>query len=203
MPHQSTDQATQSTTTNNSRDSSSDTDGPTDGDSPPDSAIHVLEDLPSLPLDQVFEVLKNERRRRVLEQLSESDDTLDLGTLAEEIAALENDKHVRQITSTERKRVYVGLYQCHLPKMDDTDVIDFDGNRGTVDLGDNAEQLYPFLEAEAETERPWPQYYLGHSALSLVAFIAAQLAVPVAVTAVFAVSLVGFVLLGGAQLTAT
>jgi len=156
-----------------------------------------------LSLDLVFEVLKNERRRRVLEYLREQPGTVSLSDVAEHIAAIENDKPEKALSSQERKRVYVGLYQCHLPKMDDTDVIDFDGNRGTVDLGDNAEQLYPFLEAEAETERPWPQYYLGHSALSLVAFIAAQLAVPVAVTAVFAVSLVGFVLLGGAQLTAT
>src|SRR6056297_3104084 len=117
-----------------------------------------------LSLDLVFEVLKNERRRRVLAYLRENDDTVSLSDVAEHIAAVENEKPETALSSQERKRVYVGLYQCHLPKMDDTDVIDFDGNRGTVELGDNAEQLYPFLEAEADQRRPWPSYYLGHTA---------------------------------------
>ena len=178
MPHQSTDQATQSTTTNNSRDSSSDTDGPTDGDSPPDSAIHVLEDLPSLPLDQVFEVLKNERRRRVLEQLSESDDTLDLGTLAEEIAALENDKDVRQITSTERKRVYVGLYQCHLPKMDELGVVSFEKSRGTIEAGPHIGAVLRYLEtptqASPSSEERTPLVLSATGAVALAAALAVE-----------------------------
>jgi hypothetical protein len=39
----------------------------------------------------------------------------------------------------------VALYQCHLPKMDDADVIDFDHSRGTVERGPNADQLYVYL----------------------------------------------------------
>ena len=156
-----------------------------------------------LSLDLVFEVLKNERRRRVLQFLRDSSGTVSLSDVAEHIAAIENDKPEKALSSQERKRVYVGLYQCHLPKMDDTDVVDFDGNRGTIDLGDNAEQLYPFLEAEAEQSRPWPNYYLGLTALSLAVFGAAQLAAPALLTLVFAGSLLGFALLGGVQLTAT
>ena len=156
-----------------------------------------------LSLDLVFEVLKNERRRRVLQYLRDSSGTVSLSDVAEHIAAIENDKPEKALSSQERKRVYVGLYQCHLPKMDDTNVVDFDGNRGTIDLGDNAEQLYPFLEAEEESQRPWPKYYLGLTALSLAVFAAAQVAVPALLTPVFAVSLLGFALLGGVQLTAT
>jgi len=154
-----------------------------------------------LSLDLVFEVLKNERRRRVLQFLRDSSGTVSLSDVAEHIAAIENDKPEKALSSQERKRVYVGLYQCHLPKMDDTNVVDFDGNRGTIDLGDNAEQLYPFLEAEAEDQQPWPKYYLGLSALSLAVFGLAQLAAPAVLTPVFAVSLLGFVLLGGVHLS--
>ncbi len=149
-----------------------------------------------LSLDLVFEVLKNERRRRVLKYLCETDETVSLSDLAEHIAAIENDKPETALSSQERKRVYVGLYQCHLPKMDDTDVIEFDGNRGTVALGDNAEQLYPFLDADDEQDQPWPKYYLGHTTLSLALFAAALVAVPSALSVVFGLSLVGFVLLG-------
>ncbi|MFB6358651.1 MAG: hypothetical protein ABEJ96_06540, partial [Thiohalorhabdaceae bacterium] len=53
----------------------------------------------------------------------------ELGDLAEHIASIENDKPEVALSSTERKRVYVALYQCHLPKMDDIGVIDFDEDR--------------------------------------------------------------------------
>lgn len=154
-----------------------------------------------LSLDLIFEVLKNRRRRDVIRYLEEQSERTSLSDLAEHVAALENDTTTQALTSSQRKRVYVGLYQCHLPKMDDTDVVDFDGNRGTIDLGDNAEQLYPFLEAEAEDQQPWPKYYLGLSALSLAVFGLAQLAAPAVLTPVFAVSLLGFALLGGVHLS--
>ena len=167
---------------------------------PPTTAAEADETASDpLSLDLVFEVLKNERRRRVLKYLSGQDGTVSLSDLAEHIAAIENDKPETALSSQERKRVYVGLYQCHLPKMDDTDVIDFDGNRGTVELGDNAEQLYPFLEVDDDPQRPWPKYYLGHTVLSLALFGGTLLAAPAALAAVFSMSLLGFGLLGAVQ----
>ena len=153
-----------------------------------------------LSLDLVFEVLKNERRRRVLKYLAANEGTVSLSDIAEHIAAIENDKPEKALSSQERKRVYVGLYQCHLPKMDDTNVIDFDGIRGTIDLGDNAEQLYPFLDAEEDQQQPWPKYYLAHTTLSVALFAATLVASPVILTPVFGISLLGFALLGTAQL---
>ncbi len=152
-----------------------------------------------LSLDLVFEVLKNERRRRVLKFLADKQETVSLSDLAEHIAAIENGKSEAALSSQERKRVYVGLYQCHLPKMDDTNVIDFNGDRGTVALGENAEQLYPFLDTDDEQQRQWPKYYLGHTTLSLALFAAALVAVPGTLSVVFGLSLLGFVLLGTAH----
>lgn len=114
-----------------------------------------------LPLDQVFTILKNERRRRVLEYLQETDGEVSLSDLAEEIAAEENDKDVAQISSSERKRVYVGLYQCHLPKMDSMGVISFNKSRGLVELGENVDVLYDYLDtADEPLEKPWHLYSL-------------------------------------------
>jgi hypothetical protein len=109
--------------------------------------------------DMIFEVLKNERRRRVLDYLEGRENPMKLGDLAEAIAAQENDKTVDALTSSERKRVYVGLYQCHLPKMDDMEIVDFNRNRGLVELSENAEYLDPYLEKGAEVQRPWYVYY--------------------------------------------
>lgn len=141
----------------------------------------------TLSLDLVFEVLKNERRRHVLRYLQENPGQTTLSDLAEHIAAIENDKPITALTSQERKRVYVGLYQCHLPKMNDTDVIDFDDNRGTVNVGPNAEQLYKFLDVESTEQSRWPYYYLGVSiiggGLFAVSIVTAAVQLTIAFTA--------------------
>jgi hypothetical protein len=112
-----------------------------------------------LPLDQVFEILKNSRRRETLRYLNENDGSATLSDVAEHIAAIENDTTVRAISSTQRKRVYVGLYQCHLPKMDDVAVVNFNKDRGTIELGPTASQLDPYLE---DTDgQSWHRIYLG------------------------------------------
>ena len=118
-----------------------------------------------LPKDKVFEILKNSRRRRVLLYLKENGGDASLGELAEHIAAIENDCSPRAISSSQRKRVYVGLYQCHLPKMDGMHIVDFEKNRGTIELGANATQLDPYLE---ETEElAWSRIYFGITVLSI------------------------------------
>jgi hypothetical protein len=103
-----------------------------------------------LSLSTTFELLKNRRRRDTLEYLLAHEGESTLSDLAEHIAALENDIEVAQLSSDQRKRVYIGLYQCHLPKMDGAGVIDFDKHRGSVVLRDEARQLVPYLEAEAK-----------------------------------------------------
>lgn len=113
-----------------------------------------------LTLDVIFEALKNERRRRVVTHLQEADEPLELGDVAERIAAYENDKSVSEISYSERKRVYVALYQCHLPKLDDMGIISFNKSRGTLELEAAAEQLKPYLEGRP-LSRPWYKYYAG------------------------------------------
>lgn len=125
-----------------------------------------------LPLDQVFECLKNSRRRETLRYLKDTGEPTTLSELAEHIAALENNTTVRKITSAERKRVYVGLYQCHLPKMDDFDIISYDQNRGTIALGPNAPQLYTYIEDDQEL--PWHRIYAAIALGAGLLFVAAQ-----------------------------
>lgn len=122
-----------------------------------------------LSLDHIFEILKNSRRREVLHYLKERRERVTLSDLAEHIAALENDTTVQGLSSQQRKRVYVGLYQCHLPKLDDMNIVAFNQSRGHVELGPNAPQLDPYLEDDTEEvpQRPWPRYYLGYAITGL------------------------------------
>lgn len=116
------------------------------------------------PLDQVFDILKNSRRRQVLELLADADRQVTLSEVAEQIAAWENDKEIRQITSSERKRVYVGLYQCHLPKMDSMGIISFNKPRGTVEIEDGVDVFYDYLDtADEPVAPPWHAYSVGLS----------------------------------------
>jgi len=72
---------------------------------------------------------------------------------AEHIAAIENNIDTRQLDSQQRKRVYIGLYQCHLPKMDDAGVIEYNQTRGLVETNDSATPLYEYLDPQ----EPEPQ----------------------------------------------
>ncbi|WP_276261517.1 DUF7344 domain-containing protein [Haloglomus litoreum] len=121
------------------------TEGSSGGPSGAGRGSDAATDTEPLSLDIAFEILKNGRRRRVLEELSAATGDLTTGELSERIAAWENSKPIEEITSEERKRVYVGLYQCHLPKMHDADVVVFNKDRGLVAPGEHADLLDRFL----------------------------------------------------------
>lgn len=142
-------------------------------------------------LDVVFTILKNRRRRLVLEYLARHSET-SLSDLAEYIAAVENDKPAAELSSQERKRVYVGLYQCHLPRMDETGAVEFDKNRGSVVAGPNIDQFNRYLERSDATGAPWSAYYLGVGVASLLGVGGALLLAESAAPLVFATSLVAF-----------
>ena len=128
----------------------------------PEMAEHLREPLAGqsgggLPLETVFDILKNERRQQVLGYLAVTgDDVVNIGELAEHVAAIENDVAVDALSSQQRKRVYVGLYQCHLPKMGDSDVIEFDKDRGTIRMGPNADQVTPYLDLQTDDDDVGP-----------------------------------------------
>lgn len=106
----------------------------------------------TLSKDTIFELLKNQRRRDALAYLKANDGEATLSDMAEFIAAKENDITVQELSSSQRKRVYIGLYQCHLPKMASAGVIDFEKNRGDITIRPLAEQLEPFLNGDVEAE---------------------------------------------------
>ncbi|QLD86251.1 hypothetical protein HWV23_11135 [Natronomonas halophila] len=124
-----------------------------------------------LGLDTVFDALRNARRRRVLQYLNEQNGRVTLSDLAEHIAAIENDTTPEALDSQQRKRVYVGLYQSHLPKLDSMGVLTFDRQRGHIERTPAASQLDEYLyDDEADTRSSKRHYveFLGVSALVLL-----------------------------------
>lgn len=91
-----------------------------------DSSVTVSKDL-------VFHLLQNSRRRAVLRYLIERDeDVLSMREVSEQVAAWEDDTTVARLSSDARQRVYIALYQSHLPKLHDSGVIEYDRDRGTL-----------------------------------------------------------------------
>ncbi|WP_243837898.1 hypothetical protein [Halobacterium sp. R2-5] len=151
--------------------------------------------------DELFDVLSNRRRRYAAHALKSEDGAMDLGDVAEQVAAWEYGVDVEQVSYEERKRVYTALQQSHLPMMDEAGVVDFDKNRGTVEPTPSLDDVEVYMDIVQGREIPWSVYYLGLSgvAVSLMAgvwvgawpfAVLSDVAWGVAVTAMFAVSAV-------------
>lgn len=121
----------------------------------------------------VFDVLSNQRRRHAVHTLKRNDHRpMEIGDLAEEIAAIENGIEISELSYDQRKTVYTALQQSHLPKMDDAGVVEFDKDRGTIDPTPALKQVELYLEIVPERDVPWSKYYLGLSAVSVVLTVA-------------------------------
>lgn len=128
---------------------------PDQGESEPDDSTGApveasTDEAPEVGLDEVFGLLRNQRRRDVLWYLQGTDEQVAIGKLAKAIAARECDKSVSQVTSQERKRVYIGLYQGHLPKMDDCGAVAYNQDRGVLDEGPNFDVFVAYLPDDEE-----------------------------------------------------
>lgn len=114
---------------------------------------------------EAFDILSNDRRRHALHYLLAQDDGTEIGELSEQVAAWENGEDLEQVTSDERRRVYVSLHQTHLPRMDDAGILQYENSRDTIELTERGESLRVYMEVVEGNEIPWSEFYLGLSAL--------------------------------------
>jgi hypothetical protein len=128
----------------------------------------------TLSKDDTFHILQNERRRRVLRYLSETDGPVDMRDIAEQVAAWEHDTTVEQLTSDQRQRVYIALYQSHLPKLADFGVITYNRSRGVVERTPLTDRITWYLDRDDEGGRPpvaendWVRYYAAVTVFSIL-----------------------------------
>jgi len=115
------------------------------------TSMEASEESDEVSLDTVFSILKNKRRRCVLNYVCRQEKQITLSELAEHIASIENETTPEMLSSQQRKRVYVALYQCHLEKMDYVDIVDFDKDRGTIEPAEQAPVFQTYLESALHT----------------------------------------------------
>lgn len=131
----------------------------------------------SLSTDTVYRVLSDKRRRYALHYLKQRKEPVSVRELAEQVAAWENDKAVDELTSQERKRVYIALYQSHLPTLHKEGVVAYDADRGRVELSAAMRNREIFLEVVPRGSVPWSRYYIGLSLVDAVLLVLAWLEV--------------------------
>jgi len=139
----------------------------------------------------IFDLLSNSRRRMILCFLRKKGPEMSLMDLAGAVAAVENDVDVESLTHKQQKRVYVSLYQTHLPKLADAGTIQHEKEEGTVRLTDRATEIDPYLSMTTSPTYPWHKHYLSLAALSSLALLSHLAGVP-------GVGTIPAVVLGGA-----
>lgn len=115
------------------------------------------DDPPTLELSQdvAFDLLSNSRRRKVIREVESTGAPLDLDYLSEVIAMMETGAASREdVSYRARKRVYVSLYQTHLPKLDDWDVIRFGERNNRVISASNGPGLLAIMNSVSEVIDP-------------------------------------------------
>ncbi|OIB57185.1 DUF7344 domain-containing protein [Natrialba sp. SSL1] len=132
---------------------------------------------------ELFDVFSNARRRRTVQFLKRQGSSCDLAPLVEQVAAWENDTDPDDVTRTQRRRVYISLYQTHLPMLEDHGIVDWDPDSHTITLLPNDDLFEPYLDRQLGTQRPWHRFYAAVATVGLVAFALAALAVGPVTTA--------------------
>ena len=114
-----------------------------------------------LSASEIHDVLRNRRRRLVLERLRTTGAPEAVSDLAEHIGGVEAGESPppRNV----RQSVYVSLHQTHLPKLDELAIVDYDPDGKVVQLAANAAHLDAYLnvgDADADAGLN-PGYYAG------------------------------------------
>lgn len=124
----------------------------------------------------VHEILGNDRRRATIEVLREKVGAISLRTLSEKIAERETDQSPppRKV----RESVYNSLHQTHLPKLDRQGVIEYDRDRKTILLGEDAREVYIHMEVVSKYGITWAGYYRTLGVLALLVIVAQAIGVP-------------------------
>lgn len=115
----------------------------------PQSVIKDETEGQSPTRDEVFTALSNQRRRFVISYLLHRDEPVDINELSRQIAALENNVPVRNVTNKQRVRVYTALHQNHLPKLEEMNIINCSRPWNAITLTEHGSGLKSYLNPDS------------------------------------------------------
>lgn len=124
-----------------------------------------------LSQDEAYDLLSNARRRFVISYLRSQDGPVALNELSRRLAARENDTPVDELTDQQIKRIYVSLYQTHLPKLEEAELIEYDRDQSVLELREAAHRLDEYLPTEESEGRSWQLVYGVLAGIGLLVYV--------------------------------
>lgn len=126
---------------------------------------------------ELFDVFSNARRRRTVRFLKRQNGSCDLAPLVEQVAAWENDTDPDDVTRAQRRRVYISLYQTHLPMLEDHGIVEWDADGHSIELLPSESTFDPYLDRHVDGQRAWHTMYASLSIGGVAVFVLAWLSV--------------------------
>lgn len=144
--------------------------------------------------EDIHDVLRNRRRRLVIDILKEADSPVSVRELSEQIGAVESgsDPPPRNI----KQSVYVSLLQTHLPKLDELNIINYEPDGKTVAVEGGLGEVSIYMETVPKYGITRSEYYAAVSLLGLLTILGAELGVPGLASVSSMTWAYGFLLLG-------
>lgn len=93
------------------------------------------------------DLLRNERREVIVELLRDRNEMRKCDVV-DRVAEHEFARPISEIGQPERKRIYVSLRQCHLPKLRDAGVIEGGPDDDVIRPGPDIAGLYPHIDVD-------------------------------------------------------
>lgn len=125
---------------------------------------------------EIHDVLRNDRRRLVLQRLRDRPDDQPVRDLAEHVAGVEADE--TPPPRNVRQSVYVSLHQTHLPKLDELGIVEYDAESKNVCLAEHADEVTVYMEVVPKYGLSWGEYYLGLGLFGGLLILAKLVGVP-------------------------
>lgn len=117
--------------------------------------------------DRLLDILSNRRRRYIL-YILQNQGAMEVPKLTEEVASIEQNKKVEDLSASEYKRMYVILLEFYLPELDEAGLIDFDDERKFVEATDKL----PNLRFQLEINKVYPiSFELAQRIIALTTFV--------------------------------
>lgn len=143
-----------------------------------------MENHDTLADDTLFELLASPRRRLLLSALSEHSGSRRLKALSRDIVAHEDGEEPDDIDEDDVMRVYVALYQTHIPELNAHGLVEYDDDERVVHMSDRGAHAVAFLRNPPTQRRHWAVYY-GTVAAVLGGVVAARVFLPISIPELF------------------
>ena len=125
-----------------------------DGDEMPSTDIAI-----GLTTENLLDVLACRRRRIIIRRLAacreDGQRALSLDDLVDFVTAVESEQDSDSKASDRRKSVYIGIYQCHIPTLEEVGLVQLD-DENTVHIGCDIVEIAQLLtiieQASRDTE---------------------------------------------------